>query len=97
MRTTKLFYSIPLANLPFLSTVQTKNKLIDKTGDWQFVFEDLMPSSFVFQKGDEDWKAKRKAATHAFAKDKMNMMIEVMKDAMTQRIEKWMAEIEANP
>jgi len=27
----------------------------------------------------------------------MNMMIEVMKDVMTERIEKWMAEIEVNP
>jgi hypothetical protein len=28
--------------------LQTKNKLVDKTGDLQFVFEDLLPTAFVF-------------------------------------------------
>ena len=37
----------------------TKNKFVDKTGDFQLIFEDHAPDSFVFEKGTEHWKRKR--------------------------------------
>ena len=76
---------------------QTKNKIVDKTGVWQQIFEDHMPSAFVFQKGDAEWTAKRKAAAHAFSRDRLSTMLEVLKDQLMKRVDQWLAEIEANP
>jgi cytochrome P450 len=76
---------------------QTKNKIVDKTGVWQQVFEDLMPSAFVFQKGDDEWAAKRKASAHAFSRERLSNMMEVLKDQLMKKMDQWMSEIEACP
>ena len=58
----------------------SKNKFFDKGSDWLMIFEDLAPTSFIFAKGDESWRAKRKASAHAFAKGRLAKMIEIIKD-----------------
>ena len=63
-----------------LDIFQAKNKLVDKTGELQEMFEGMMPSSFTFQRSTEEWKAKRKAASHAFMKDRISMMVDIMKN-----------------
>ena len=70
---------------------QTKNKIVDKTGAWQQMFEDLIPSSLLFQKGDDDWAQKRKACAHAFAKDKLSKMLDVLRGQLMERINRWAA------
>ena len=58
------------------------------------MFEDLVPSAFVFSPSNEDWKQKRKAAAHLFAKERLNKMIEMLKDQLMFRIDQWLQEIE---
>ena len=52
------------------------------------MFKDLLGNSFLFGPGDEVWKAKRKAISHAFYKDRLNLMIEALKEQIlsTQKI-----------
>ena len=73
-----------------------KNKLIDKTGEVQEIFEDAMGQSFIFSKGDEDWSRKRKACAHAFYKDRLEKMMDVLKKKLQETIMIWNDEIEAN-
>ena len=51
---------------------------------------------FIFQKGDESWSRKRKACAHAFYKDRLANMMDVMKDKLNTWIDKRNAEIDAN-
>jgi len=39
----------------------------------------MLGHSFLTSKGDDLWKAKRKACAHAFYKDKLEAMLEVLK------------------
>ena len=57
-----------------------KNKIIDKTYTSEMVFADMLGKSFLFTKGDEIWKAKRKAVSHAFYKDRVESMLDVLKN-----------------
>lgn len=75
----------------------TKNKFMDRTGLFVQMFEDFIPSSFAFQKADDDWATKRKACAHAFFKDRLDKMLEVLKTKCNDLVEKWNTEIEANP
>ena len=54
-----------------------KNTMYDKTGTMQGAMSGFMGKSFLFSKTDEDWKAKRKACSHAFYKERLVGMIEV--------------------
>ena len=56
-----------------------------------------MPSAFAFQKGDDDWAAKRKASAHAFSRERLSNVLEVLKDQMTSIVNQWLKEIESNP
>ena len=49
----------------------TKQKIFDKSGEFQYHFHHFFGDSFLFQKGDALWKAKRKATSHAFYKERM--------------------------
>ena len=60
------------------------------------MFEDFMPTAFVFAKGDDDWKRKRKASAHAFAKGRLANMMELMKDQLMVRVNQWLEEIRAS-
>ena len=57
-----------------------KNNLTDKTGQFQEVFADLHGDQFFFAKNDDAWKTKRKACAHAFYKERLEHMMEVLKD-----------------
>lgn len=74
----------------------TKNKFVDKTGLFQEVFEDVIGSSFLFSKGGEDWNRKRKACAHAFYKDRMEKMMEVLKEKLAKLVTEWNKKIEAS-
>ena len=58
----------------------TKNGLTDKDGFTELMFSDLIGNSFIFSHNDKRWKEKRKACAHAFYKERLNFMIEVLKD-----------------
>jgi cytochrome P450 len=75
----------------------TKNKLVDKTGLFNEIFEDQISSSLLFQKGDEDWKRKRQACAHAFYKDRLEKMMEVLKEKLSDLVDQWNTEIESSP
>ena len=49
----------------------TKNQIFDKTGTLQGAFSKMMGDSFLFSKADDVWKAKRRACSTAFYKDKL--------------------------
>ena len=57
------------------------------------MFEEIMPSAFVFAPGNEDWKQKRKSAAHVFVKERLSKMIEMLKDQLMVRIDQWQQEI----
>ena len=68
-----------------------KNSLFDKTGLIMGVFSKIMGNSFLFSKADELWKAKRKACAHAFYKERLVHMLEVLKDKTSADCENWFA------
>ena len=70
-----------------------KNALYDKTGALHGVFSNLLGDSFLFSRADDVWKAKRKACSHAFYKDRMVHMLEVLKDKMNKNCQHWLSEI----
>jgi hypothetical protein len=53
------------------------------------MFRDLFGSSFLFAKGDETWKLKRKACAPGFYKDKLIDLIEAMKDTSNDYAKAW--------
>lgn len=71
-----------------------KNALYDKTGTLEGVFSKLMGESFLFSRATESWKAKRKACAHAFYKERLVHMIEVLKEKLHDQCSKWIAQIE---
>lgn len=56
-----------------------------------------MGNSFVFSKIDAGWKAKRKACAHAFYKERLVHMLDILKDKLAERCETWLAQIKASP
>ena len=55
------------------------------------MFKDMLGNSFLFSKGDDVWKAKRKAISHAFYKDRLDNMLDVLKDQIMTRFKLWMS------
>ena len=74
----------------------SKNALIDKTGKFEAVFKNLFGNSFVFSKGDNIWKEKRRASSHAFYKDRLVHMIEALKEKVFEQQNEWLSEITQN-
>ena len=62
----------------------TKNRNFDKMSRTQLLFSDLMGNTFLFSPGDQIWKAKRKAVAHAFYKEKIVHMTEILKHKITK-------------
>ena len=75
----------------------TYNKLADKDGEAEMKFKELIGSSFIFSKNDEAWKAKRKACSHAFYKDRLINMLDTVKMKCEEYCEQYLAEIRASP
>lgn len=71
----------------------TKNAASDKDGMAELMFSDLIGNSFIFSNNDARWKAKRKACAHAFYKERLEMMIEVLKDKVEDSVDKFLVQI----
>ena len=56
-------------------------------------FEPAAGAGFLFTKGDKEWQIKRKACAHAFYKDRMEKMMNVLKEKLEDMVSKWMKEI----
>lgn len=74
----------------------SKNALLDKTGTFKGVFQNLFGNAFIFSKTDALWKEKRKACAHAFYKDRLVHMLDNLKDKFLEATEKWSAEIDSS-
>ena len=61
-----------------------KGAIFDKTGNFEGIFSKLFGKSFLFSKGDAVWKSKRKACAHAFYKDRLEQMLEILKDKLEE-------------
>ena len=72
----------------------TKNSKIDKTGNWEGFAKNMLGNSFLFSKGDHIWKKKRQATSHAFFKEKLGHMLELLKDTVLDKQREWLAKIE---
>ena len=59
-----------------------KNGILDKTGAMMAEMSKLMGGSFLFSPSDETWKAKRKASAHAFYKERLVHMSEILKEKL---------------
>ena len=66
-----------------------KNAIFDKTGNFEGIFSKALGSSFLFSKADEVWKAKRKACAHAFYKERLAVMVEILKDKLEADCLSW--------
>ena len=75
----------------------TYNKLADKDGEAELKFKELIGSSFIFSSNDEAWKAKRKACSHAFYKDRMVNMLDTVKMKCEEYCEQFLKEIRESP
>ena len=65
----------------------TQNSVLEKN---EFVYNlmyDLLGDSFVMTKSDDVWKLKRNICAHAFYKDKLEGMTEVMRNVTLDKIE----------
>ena len=71
--------------------IVTKNALIDKTGEIEAALINLYGHSFVFSRADEQWKAKRKACAHAFYKERLIHMLEVLKEQLLETQADWIS------
>ena len=74
-----------------------KNTIFDKTGNFRGIFSRLFGDAIAFRHADEVWKAQRKACAHAFYKERIVHMLEVLKDKIEEDCERWAAEIVASP
>ena len=74
----------------------SKNAQIDKSGKFEFGFKNLFGNSFIFGKSDSHWKAKRKGLAHAFYKDKLISMLDILKDYVFEAQNRWLAEMKAS-
>ena len=72
----------------------TKNNQVDKNGEGELIFKEMLGNSFLLSKGDELWKKKRKACAHAFYKDKLDAMLEVLKKQTRKRFSFWFKQME---
>ena len=75
----------------------TKNATIDKTDAFEGFFKNLFGNSFLFSKTNEIWKKKRQASSHAFYKERLVHMMDVLKDTVLDEQRKWIKEIEDSP
>ena len=57
----------------------SKNQITDKHPFLDTMFKDLLDNSFIFSPGDQVWKAKRRACAHAFYKERLVHMMEVLR------------------
>ena len=73
----------------------TKNQLVDKTDMLRIMFKNFYGESFLFSKTDENWKAKRKATAHAFYRERMVNMLEVLKEKIGEACDHWSQQIAA--
>ena len=53
-----------------------------------------MGESFLFSKANDNWRAKRKACSHAFYKERLVSMIEVLKDKLADSCKSWLDQIQ---
>ena len=58
----------------------TQNKYLDKTAIFDGIFKNLLGDSFFFQKSNDLWKKKRQATAHAFYKNRLVHMLDVLKE-----------------
>lgn len=72
----------------------SKNNIFDKNEMTQVLMSDLFGDGILFSKGDELWKAKRKATAHAFYKDKVVHMLQILKIKITESFQNWMQAID---
>ena len=71
----------------------SKNQSTDKTNFLDEMFNDLLQNSFIFSPGDAIWRAKRKACAHAFYKERLVHMMEVLRTKIEDSCDKWLGEI----
>lgn len=68
----------------------TKNKYFDKHPQTAEIFKGVAGDSIVFAKSDMKWQQKRKALSAALYKEKLKLMIEMMKEVTIREIrEQW--------
>jgi len=61
------------------------------------MFKVIIEESFLTQKTNESWHEKRKACSHAFYKERLQMMMKTLQQKIIIAINKWKKEIEQNP
>lgn len=66
-----------------------ENRNVDKHNESAVMFRELLGSTLLFSLSDEDWRQKRKALAHAFYKDKLRIMIDVLKTILDKCVTKW--------
>ena len=60
------------------------------------MYKDILGNSFLFSPGDATWKAKRQACAHAFYKDRLMIMTEVLREKIEAVVQKWIKAIESS-
>lgn len=66
-----------------------KNATLERHPIAQLIFQNGIGQSFLISKGDELWKKKRKACAHAFYKDRLQKMLEILNTKLTDTFTLW--------
>ena len=74
----------------------TKNPLTDKAYVHENLHKELLGEAILFTHGDENWKIKRKAFSHAFFTAQLKIMHDVLKEKIEFYFDKWNSAIEAS-
>lgn len=72
----------------------TKNRCTDFESLKAAYMRNLLGDAFILSKVNERWKAKRKASSHAFYKDRMSNMVSSLKNSIMCSFRKWIEQIE---
>lgn len=67
----------------------TKNKMFDKNQVIDYNFKELIGESFLFSASTDVWRAKRKACSHAFYKDRLDNMMDCLKNIISEQVNLW--------
>lgn len=61
----------------------SKNQFFDKNGVLKIYLESYFGNSFLFSIADKAWLAKRRSTAHAFYKDKIDHLLEILKTKLS--------------
>ena len=68
----------------------TKNSVFDKSGLFDVMFQKFFGNSIFFSQADQLWRNKRKGLAHVFYKDRLQILLDNLKDYVLKKQAVWL-------